>query len=177
MPQKTAAAAPPTANTESQNHHQRHRTQPSLNMDTNNSSTAAHRESNISHNLPLFTIAVPELPLAPPPEAGDSNQNFSINLSTAVEMSMQLDTDPDFMNNFQIIPDVNAEEEVGLTQLEGPVESHHRLIVKDDIPIDLRVKLIVSMIYLGEIPTEVNAYSVAICHRACKNRPCERKLH
>ena len=165
MPQKTAAAAPPTTDslhTGSQDHHQRHRTQPSLNMDTNNSSTAAHTESNISHNLPLFTIAVPELPLAPPPEAGDSNQNFSINLSTAVEMSMQLDTDPDFMNNFQIIPVVNAEEEVGLTQLEGPAESHHRLIVKDDIPIDLRVKLIVSMIYLGELPTEVNGYSVAI---------------
>ena len=156
MPHKTVTAPPTTdsLHTEPQQHHQGDETQPSLNIDTNNSSTVAYTQNNITFHPPLFINTVPALPMALP-EAVESNQNFSINLSTAVEMSIQLDTDPDFMNNFQMTPIMAAEEEAGLTQLEEPAGSHQTLRVKDDIPIDLRVKLIVSMIYLGEIPTEV----------------------
>ena len=157
MPHKTIAAPRTTNNlhtTPQDHHHQGDETQPSQNMDTSNSSALAQTQNSNTIHPPLFTSTVPALPIAPP-EAVENNQNFSINLSTAVEMSMQLDTDPDFMNNFQMMPVVTAEEEVGLTQLEEPAGSCHTLRVKDDIPIDLRVKLIVSMIYLGEIPTEV----------------------
>ena len=64
---------------------------------------------------------------------------------------MQLDTDPNFIDNIQMASAATAEEGAGLTPLEGAA-----LRVKDDIPIDLRVKLIVSMIHLGVIPNEVN---------------------
>ena len=81
----------------------------------------------------------------------ESNQSFSINLSSAVEMSMRLDSDPNFINNIQMTS--NADKWEGLTL---PKEaSEQSLRIKDDIPIDLRVKLIVSMIHLGMLPGEV----------------------
>ena len=69
---------------------------------------------------------------------------------------MQLDTDPNLINNIQMASAATAEEGAGLTQLEGAAVRGKSLRIKDDIPIDLRVKLIVSMIHLEVIPNEVN---------------------
>ena len=68
---------------------------------------------------------------------------------------MQLDTDPNFINNIQMVSAATAEEGVGLMQLEGAA-----LRINDDIPIDLRVKLIISMIHLGVIPNEVDCMNM-----------------
>lgn len=140
---------------EQQDQHQKDEAQQSQNIDTNNSSTVTHTQANITYDPQLFTSPAPTLPLAAT-EAVESSQNFSINLSTAVEMSMQLDKDPNFISNIQMTSAATAEEGVGLTQLEGATAGQQSLRVKDDIPIDLRVKLIVSMIHLGASPTEVS---------------------
>ena len=151
MHHKTIASPTNSLHTQPQDQHQEHETKQPQNTDTNNSTAA---RTNIAYDPQLFTSQTPSLPLASA-EAVDSNQKFSINLSTAVEMSMQLDTEPNFMSNTQMIPAATAEEGAGLAQLEGTIASHQSLRVKDDIPIDLRVKLIVSMIYLNAIPSEV----------------------
>lgn len=69
---------------------------------------------------------------------------------------MQLDTDANFADSIQTRSIPTTEGGVGLTPVDGPAACEPSLIVKDDIPIDLRVKLIVSIIYLGMIPTEVS---------------------
>ena len=70
---------------------------------------------------------------------------------------MQLDTDPNFIDNIQMVSAATAEKGAGFTQVEGAT-----LRVKDDIPIDLRVKLIVSMIHLGVVPNEVSGFTNVI---------------
>jgi len=150
-------AAPPTDNlqTEPQQSHQQNETHQSQNIDSDNSSTVMHTQTNNTHDPQSLETPIPSL-LLTPAERLVVSQSFSFNLSTAVEMSMQLDTDPNFINNIQMASAAAAEEGAGLTQLEEPVESQQSLRIKEDIPIDLRVKLIVSMIHLEMIPNEVN---------------------
>jgi len=89
-----------------------------------------------------------------PSQAG-THAGFSLNISSAVEMSLQLDSDADLINN--VVMSSAAEEGEGLNQ--GAIVEP---IMKDDLPIDLRVKLIISMINLGLTPSEVVTFLFSI---------------
>ena len=134
-----------------------HTTQRTQNAANTNLSTITR--ASLPYDPREFTNPIPPLPLTTT-NVVESNQSFSINLSTAVEMSMRLDSDPNLINNVQMTS--NADKWEGLTQPKGASEQSLR--IKDDIPIDLRVKLIISMIHLGMLPDEVSCgHVIHIC--------------
>ena len=69
-------------------------------------------------------------------------------------MSLQLDSDADAINN--VVISAAAGQEEGLTMVEP--------IMKEDLPIDLRAKLIIAMINLGLTPSEVQVIHTSVFH-------------
>ena len=66
-------------------------------------------------------------------------------------MSLQLDSDADLIHNVVMSPTAAKPSAVGESNQSVVVEP----IMKEDLPIDLRAKLIIAMINLGLTPSEV----------------------
>ena len=72
-------------------------------------------------------------------------------------MSLQLDSDADVINNVVMSAAAGEEEGLGQGTMVEP-------IMKEDLPIDLRAKLIIAMINLGLTPSEVHSYMYSTYH-------------
>jgi len=119
---------------------------PTTSTATPTKQTTDKTQPKSSNNTPSKSIQ-----LTPSLSQTESTGGLSLNISSAVEMSLQLDSDANFINN--VVMSAPAGEGEGLSQ-DAMVEP----IMKEDLPIDLRAKLIIAMINLGLTPSEVRSY-------------------